>query len=264
MSTALPWFLFICLGAIFWMLCFYGLRRVTGNMGIIDIGWSWGVGAAAIACACLGTGDPGRRALLAFLAGLWSFRLGFFLFRDRILSGREDGRYLALYASWGAQAERRLFRFFVFQGIFIALFALPFVPVANSAAPPLRYTDIAALLVWVTAVLGESIADRQLARWRGDAVNVGRTCRAGLWRYSRHPNYFFEWLHWWTYVFLAAGASLAWLTLLGPALMFYILYRVTGIPYNEQQSLRSRGDDYARYQRTTSAFFPWFPRNEDE
>lgn len=264
MAASLMLIALVSAGAVIWMLFFYGLRRATGNIGIIDIGWSWGVGLAALACAGLGSGDPHRRLLLALLVGAWSFRLGFFLLRDRVFRGKEDGRYLSLMTSWGEQAERRLLRLFLFQALFIVLFALPFLPAAGVARSLFTLWDVAAVFVWIMAVSGESVADRQLARWRADPANSGRTCRAGLWRYSRHPNYFFEWLHWWTYVLLAAGSSWWWLTLLGPALMFYILYRVTGIPYNEAQSLKSRGEDYARYQRTTSAFFPWFPRREQD
>ena len=91
-----------------------------------------------------------------------------------------------------------------------------------------------------------------------------QTCREGWWRYSRHPNYFFEWLHWWSYVALAVGASYWWLTLLSPAVMLYFLVCVTGIPPTEAQALASRGEDYRQYQRTTSVFIPWFPKERGE
>jgi steroid 5-alpha reductase family enzyme len=94
------------------------------------------------------------------------------------------------------------------------------------------------------------------------AANRGHTCRDGLWRYSRHPNYFFEWLHWWAYVPLSLGAAGGWATILAPLVMLFFLFCVTGIPATEAQALQSRGADYRQYQRTTSAFFPWFPRRE--
>ena len=114
---------------------------------------------------------------------------------------------------------------------------------------------------WLVAVGGEALADRQLSAHKADPANRGKTCRKGLWRYSRHPNYFFEFVHWFAYLALAVGAG-PWpvaLCALGPVVMFVFLYRFTGIPYTEQQALRSRGEDYAQYQRTTSAFFPLPP-----
>jgi steroid 5-alpha reductase family enzyme len=112
-------------------------------------------------------------------------------------------------------------------------------------------------------VAGEALADRQLAAHRRDPANKGKTCRSGLWRYSRHPNYFFEFLHWFAYVFLAVGMGIGWIaaSLIGPAVMLVFLYRVTGIPYTEAQALRSRGEDYAEYQRTTSPFLPLPPKH---
>jgi steroid 5-alpha reductase family enzyme len=118
------------------------------------------------------------------------------------------------------------------------------------------------VLIWAVAVGGETLADRQLAAWRAAPANDGRTCRSGLWRYSRHPNYFFEWLHWWTYIPLAWGSPWWWLTLLGQALMLFTLFKVTGIPHTERQALASRGEDYRAYQRSTSVFIPWFPKED--
>jgi steroid 5-alpha reductase family enzyme len=103
------------------------------------------------------------------------------------------------------------------------------------------------------------LADRQLARFKRRPESRGKTCREGWWRYSRHPNYFFEWLHWWSYVLLAAGSPWWVLTLIGPALMLLFLFKVTGIPATEAQASVSRSD-YAEYRRTTSAFIPWFPK----
>jgi steroid 5-alpha reductase family enzyme len=117
---------------------------------------------------------------------------------------------------------------------------------------------LAGVIVWLIAVAGETIADRQLARFRRDPANRGQVCRAGLWRYSRHPNYFFEWVHWLSYVLIGHGE---WLTWIGPVGMLLFLFRVTGIPYTEMQALKSRGDRYREYQSTTNVFFPWFPRS---
>jgi steroid 5-alpha reductase family enzyme len=113
-----------------------------------------------------------------------------------------------------------------------------------------------ALLVFAVSLLGESAADRQLQRWRAEPENRGRTCRSGMWRLSRHPNYFFEWLHWLSYPLLGLGLHQGELLWLAPLGMFLLMRFVTGVPPAEAQALRSRGDDYRAYQRETSAFFP--------
>ena len=109
---------------------------------------------------------------------------------------------------------------------------------------------------------GETLADLQLSRHRADTANKGKTCRTGLWRYSRHPNYFFEWLHWWSYVFLGLGSVWWYLAPSAAVFMLFLLFFVTGIPYTEQRSIASRGQDYIDYQKETSVFIPWFPKRE--
>jgi len=141
------------------------------------------------------------------------------------------------------------------------LFALPFAAVARNPQASAPWL-VAAVALWLLGVLGESIADAQLARFRNDPSNRGKTCRDGLWRYSRHPNYFFEWLHWFAYVLLAIGSPISWLAWTGPVVMYAFLRWISGIPFTEAQALRTRGEDYARYQRSTPMLFPWFPKED--
>jgi steroid 5-alpha reductase family enzyme len=117
-----------------------------------------------------------------------------------------------------------------------------------------------AIPIWLLAVLGETFADRQLANFRADPKNKGQVCQTGLWKYSRHPNYFFEWLHWWTYAAIGIGHWWGWINLLFPAAMAFFLFKLTGIPSTEEQALKSRGEAYRRYQQSTNRFFPWFPK----
>ena len=168
----------------------------------------------------------------------------------------EDGRYSTLKKDWGEAAQWKMFRFYQFQALGSVLFALPMLIAAQSSSA-LSLLDFAGALIWFVAIVGETIADRQLARFRAASANRGKVCRVGLWNYSRHPNYFFEWLHWWSYVCFAINAPLGWLTVLGPMTMLYFILYVTGIPPTEAQAIKSRGDAYREYQRTTNAFFPW-------
>lgn len=238
------------------------LRNRIRNTGVVDALWALGVGAMAVLYALSMNGHWLARCLLLLFAGIWSLRLGLHILVDRVLGKPEDGRYQDLLASWGDDAPRRLFRFFQMQALFAVIFSLPFIPIALAPAPPRLWQIILAFAIGCSAIGGEAAADAQLARWRANPENRAHTCRNGWWRYSRHPNYFFEWMHWWTYVVLWGAAQWGWITLLGPALMFFFLYRVTGIPYTEKQALKSRGEEYRAYQESVNAFFPWFPRKK--
>jgi steroid 5-alpha reductase family enzyme len=252
--------LFGWLGMALMMAVLYGVARINKNAGIVDAGWATGLAILAVVYALAADGLAARRLLLAALAGFWGLRLGSYLFFNRFLGRPEDGRYRELRRRWGHRAERNFFLFFQFQAGLDVLFSLPFLAVACNAKPALDALDLLGALVWALAVLGETKADRQLARFRARPENRGKTCSQGLWRYSRHPNYFFEWIHWFAYILLGVGSPLWWLTLLGPVLMALFLLKITGIPYTEQQSLKSKGDSYREYQRTTSPFIPWFPK----
>ena len=142
----------------------------------------------------------------------------------------------------------------------MALFSLPFLVLMQKVFPPFGLWELAGFLVWLPAVVGEGFADWQLAQFRSKARNRDRVCREGLWRYSRYPNYFFEWLHWWAYVVMGVSTPGWFLTWIGQVGMGWALLKVTGIPWTERQALVSRGEDYREYQRTTSSFIPWFPK----
>jgi steroid 5-alpha reductase family enzyme len=145
--------------------------------------------------------------------------------------------------------------FYQSQAISAPLFALPLL-LAGMSPASLHLLDLVGIVLWLVAITGEWQADRQLALFRADPANRGRVCQHGWWRFSRHPNYFFEWLHWCSYVPLAISAPGGWLSLLTPAAMYYFLNYVTGIPLAEDQALRSRGEEYRDYQRRTNPFFP--------
>jgi steroid 5-alpha reductase family enzyme len=249
------WFAVALFMAGLWLL-----QRRTGNAGIVDIAWSAGVGLIAIWFAWGATGLLERRIIIAALAGVWSLRLVFHLVR-RLLREQEDGRYRKLRAKWGVKTQSYLFWFFQIQALWAVLFALPMWLACRNAAP-LGWLDGAGIAFWIVALAGEGIADQQLAAFKLNSANRGKVCRGGLWRYSRHPNYFFEWLHWWAYVLLGWHGPNGWLTLLGPIVMYLFLTKVTGIPPTEEHAVESRGEAYKQYQRTTSAFFPWPPRSE--
>jgi steroid 5-alpha reductase family enzyme len=195
------------------------------------------------------------------MGSIYAFRLGFYILVDRVLGKAEDARYRRLRQEWGERQDGRLFLYFQLQAAAVALFSLPFLVLMQNPRPTFGLWELAGALVWLVAVTGEAVADRQLAQFRAKPRNRDRVCREGLWRYSRHPNYFFEWLHWWSYVVMGVGLPNWWVTFLGPVVMGWALLKVTGIPPAEEQAVASRGEEYRVYQRTTSAFFPWFPKS---
>jgi steroid 5-alpha reductase family enzyme len=237
------------------------VQRRTGDAGIVDVAWTFGVGGLGVFFAIGSSqGDLARRIVVSILVSVWALRLGVYVLQ-RVLTLPEDGRYQSLKQTWGKSAQARMFRFYQLQALGSVLFALPML-LAGQSSMPFGKTDYLACGLWLVAFAGEALADVQLARFRAKPENKGEVCRVGLWRYSRHPNYFFEWLHWWAYVGFAISAPWGWLSLFAPLAMLYFITRVTGIPPTEAQAIKSRGDAYRRYQQTTSAFFPWPPKRE--
>jgi steroid 5-alpha reductase family enzyme len=164
-----------------------------------------------------------------------------------------------LRKEWKTNLPLRFFFFFQFQALLDLFLSLPFLLACLDTSAPLGIPEKIGAAIWIVGILGESVADAQLEAFKKNPANKGKTCRAGLWNYSRHPNYFFEWTVWVGYAVFCIAAPWGLLGLLAPALILYFLLRLTGIPATEAQALRSRGDEYREYQRTTSAFVPWFP-----
>jgi steroid 5-alpha reductase family enzyme len=228
------------------------------NANNVDPVWAWTLGLFGIGLAAAGPAPVGLRVLLASFAGAWSLRLGLHLFR-RNHGKPEDRRYARFRRQWGAKADRNLFLLIESQTVFSGLLALPFAVVAWRSDWPPAWAVAGAGIVWIASVVGEAIADRQLARFRADPANRGKVNRTGLWRYSRHPNYFFECLHWFSYLLLAVGADAWWLGVIPPVTMAWLLLKLSGIPMVESQ-MASERPDYAEYIRTTSALIPWPPK----
>jgi steroid 5-alpha reductase family enzyme len=231
----------------------------TRDASHVDVAWAVLIACAAILYALLADGDAAHRALAAALASIWGFRLGAYLYFDRVRGKEEDGRYRALRAKWGQSANRNFFWFFQFQAAFVVFFSLPFAFIALEPETGFGVLVWIGVTVWAIGNLGTIAADRQLAAWRADASTAGTTARRGLWSWSRHPNYFFEFTNWCGVALVATTAPHGWIAWIVPAGLLFLLFRVTGIPATEAQALRSRSD-YAEYQRTTSVFVPLPPR----
>jgi steroid 5-alpha reductase family enzyme len=228
----------------------------------VDVAWAAFIATAAVVYALLADGDVGHRVLAAALGSIWGYRLAVYLYVNRIRGKEEDGRYVELRRKWGQNANRNFFVFFQAQALFVVFFSVPFAFISldpDSEISALAWVGVA---VWAIGNVGTILSDYQLAQWRANPENKGKTARGGLWSWSRHPNYFFEWVNWCGIALVATTAPWGWIAWIVPAGLLYLLFKVTGIPATEAQALRSRSD-YAEYQRTTSVFVPLPPRRTE-
>jgi steroid 5-alpha reductase family enzyme len=236
----------------------WAIQLRTCNAGMVDPVWSWSLGFLGVLFALLGPAPLQIRVVLGVLAGLWGLRLGTHLFL-RNIGKPEDGRYTRFRKEWGTNANRNMFWFFQFQVVMALLLAIGFMVVGWRVDVPAAPLIAIAALIWLISVVGEAVADWQLEQFKKNPANKGKVCSTGLWHYSRHPNYFFECLHWFTYVFLAIGSPWVWAALAPPAIMAWLLLKMSGIPITEKHLAQSR-PGYAEYIKTTSAFIPWPPK----
>ena len=236
----------------------------TRNSGWIDTAWTFGLGAVGFAAALWPfAAASDRQALVAALIAVWAIRLGLHIaFRTAGIA--DDPRYGKLVDGWGSAANWQMFLLVQKQALISIPLAVAMMLAAQNPEPGLRPQDYVAALIFIVGILGEGIADAQMRRFRANPANAGKICDRGLWAWSRHPNYFFEWVCWLAYPVFAIDAAgdypLGWLALIGPACMYWVLVHVTGIPYLEAHMLARRGEAFRAYQARTSAFFPTPPR----
>ena len=259
LSTALHLFAIgaACVAAM--MFALWLLHLALRNASVVDPGWALGLALLGCLYAALGPGFILRRTLIAAMAAFWGLRLGLYLVR-RIWGEPEEGRYQHMRNTWGANIELKFLIFFEAQALLDIILSIPFLAACLNPAPHLHWLEVAGVALWVVAVLGESVADAQLSAFKAVPAHKGQVCRLGLWNYSRHPNYFFEWLAWLSYPLIAIDFSgydpLGWLALPARICMYWVLVHVSGIPPLEDHMLRSRGEKFRAYQQRTRAFFP--------
>lgn len=243
--------------SLLWSL--YLLQRRTRDATAVDAGWAASLVLLAVLYAAFAPGHTSHGVLIACLAGLENLRLASVVLR-RIGRG-EDTRYRELRGRWRAKG-REQWSFAIFyqaQAALAALLSVPLLLAAFNGHDGLEPLEWAGAAVWTGGALFEAAADRQLRRHKKRPQNKGKTMRSGLWRYSRHPNYFGQWLTWIGYALVATAAPWGWLAWFAPALMLYLILYVTGVKPSEEAAIKSRGEDFRRYQRETSPFLPWFP-----
>jgi steroid 5-alpha reductase family enzyme len=228
------------------------------NAGLVDVFWALNFPVIICITYFLSEGFETRKILICGLFLLAELRLGIHLWQ-RVVGhlNEEEGRYQQLRKDWGENTDRNFFLFFQFQAFSNVVLAAPFFIITANPAPQISILEYIGAIIWIISFLGEALADSQLAAFKKDPKNKGRVCETGLWYYSRHPNYFFEWLTWMAYFVFALASPWSILAIISPIIILYLLLKVTGVPNNEEQNLRSKPIAYKKYQETTSSFFPW-------
>jgi len=252
------WVWLASLSCLFFILWFLHLR--VPNASLADVGFCLSLGIIVLACGISAVGDLPRRILISGMGLFYALRLGHFLLTNRVWNKTEDPRYQIIRTRLGQWEGAGMFGYFQLQAPASLFFAGLLCWTMNHPADGVRGWDGLGVMIFLIAIIGEGMADRQLTLFRENPLNKGKSLQTGLWRYSRHPNYFFESLHWWAYVPMAVGLPWGWAAIFWPMLMTISLLWITGVPWAEAQALASRGNDYRDYQRRTNMFFPWFPR----
>ena len=232
------------------------------NAGVVDIFWAFNFFVIALIIWLLADGYQARKNIVFAWAALWSLRLGFYLLK-RVGSHlkEEEGRYKQLRKEWTPNTNLKFFVFFQMQSFSNVFLAIPFFFISFNKASQISVTEYIGASLWFIAICGEGLADWQLQRFKKNVFNKGKVCQDGLWNYSRHPNYFFQLLIWVSVLIFALASPYGIIAIVCPLSIGYLIFKVTGIPMTEEQSIRSKGDAYLNYQKTTSVFVPWFKKS---
>lgn len=238
--------------SLFWLIY---LKTKLPN--VVDLGWVIGIFVVSLYYSIM---QPltNEMLVIGILLCAWAIRLGGFLWWTRLRKGERDKRYDAISAHWKMPKALGFFVNYQFQGVLVILIALPFYFISNVAAVPLWQFTMSIILIAIS-IVGEAIADYQLFYFK--TAKLGLVCDKGLWRYSRHPNYFFEWLTWLGFSLLVVIDGFSLLALISPLLLYVIMNFITG-PITEREQAKHKGEAFISYQRKTNAFFLGVPKND--
>ncbi len=246
------------IAVFFYMLSWFVAATLKKDNSIADI--AWGLGFVVIICVNLLTSptSSGRQILITVLIVIWAFRLaGHIVARSR---GRgEDFRYAKWREEWGKNILiKTLLNVFLLQGLFMLIIAYPIILVNSTVQKPLNVLDGVGIFVWFTGFFFESVGDYQLLRFKKERSNTGRIMTSGLWKFTRHPNYFGEVTIWWGIFLIALSAPHGLTAVISPMIITFLLLKVSGVPMLEKKY--QGNPEFMEYVRKTSRFIPWFPR----
>lgn len=243
--------------AFIMLLVFLWALKIKNN-SIVDVFWAFNFLVIAAIIWLLADGFNQRKNLICLLAALWSLRLGIYLtIRVGSHIKEEEGRYKQLRLEWNTT---KFFFFFQMQALSNVFLAIPFFVIALNKNESVSIVEYIGASLFLVSIIGEGLSDWQLQYFKKQPENKGKVCEYGLWNYSRHPNYFFQLMIWVSVLIFALPSPYGWVAVVCPLSIGYLIFKVTGIPMTEEQSVRSKGEAYKMYQKTTSAFIPWFKK----
>jgi len=241
-----------------YFLVFFVVAQVIRNNSIVDIGWGFGFVVVALATLLYTGAFAERNLLLTLLILIWGGRLTYHILR-RNWGKPEDFRYAKWRQEWGRWLVPRAFlQVFMLQGLLLLIIGYPIILVNASSQPGLTPPDYLGLLVWLIGFYFEAVGDRQLADFKEDPANKGHVIKSGLWKYTRHPNYFGEATMWWGIFLIALSVPSGWTAVISPLTITLMLLYVSGVPMLERKY--KDNEEFQAYAKVTNKFFPWFPK----
>lgn len=256
MSDVWPYILQGYVLLVIFQMILWIIQVRTHDASTADVGWSIGMLVLVGYIAWRVEGFWLRELLVVGMVAVWSVRLSVYLLSRLAQHKEEDSRYARLRDYWGEGAEQKFIIVFQLQPIFNVVLSIPLVIALRNPQEFIGTWEAVAFGVWICGIIGESVADHQLNRFRNNPINKGKICSEGLWHYSRHPNFFFEWTMWVAYALFAFSSPNGVFGLIAPVFMLFLLMKVTGIPVMEKHALKKKGAAFKEYMQNTSFFVP--------
>ena len=241
-----------------YFFAFFLVAQFIRNNSIVDMGWGAGFVVVAFVTLISQGAYVERNLLVTLLITIWGGRLTYYIVR-RNWGKPEDFRYAKWRKEWGSWLVPRAFlQVFMLQGLLMLIIGYPIIVVNSSPQPGLNFIDYLGLFIWITGFIFESVGDKQLAEFKKDPANKGHIIQSGLWKYTRHPNYFGEATMWWGIFLLTISVPLGWSAVISPLTITLMLLYVSGVPMLEKKY--KDNPEFQKYARRTNKFFPWFPK----
>jgi steroid 5-alpha reductase family enzyme len=235
------------------------IAQIKKDNSIVDVGWGIGFIIIALISFIINLPYTSLKIIITTMIVLWGIRLSLRIYL-RNKGKAEDPRYAQWRKKWGKWVIlRSYFQIYMLQGLIMLIIAYPMIVINTAHQTPFNGITIIGIIIWLTGFTFESIADYQLDAFLADPLNKGKICKVGLWKYSRHPNYFGESLIWWGLCIIATTIPHGWTTIISPLLITYLLLYVSGVPLTEK--MFDGNEAYEQYKKTTNSFFPWFNKS---